>query len=158
MNANEFKKILIEWRCGRLLVRDGSSGAVIMEWVDPAPFPVTHFGVRTGWGSQGHWRISHFSKTGARPRWVSISQCTCLAFGVNCWIPSATIAVLLCYLGFVYPIKKIALNIIRKLTNKILFRKEICVYIYQTYTKEELTKFRASGLLWYVGYILWFSL
>ncbi|KAL4716580.1 hypothetical protein ACJJTC_010244 [Scirpophaga incertulas] len=61
MNPNEFRKFLIEWRCGRLLVRDGVTGAVLMEWVDPAPFPITHFGVRTGYGARGHWRITHFS-------------------------------------------------------------------------------------------------
>ncbi|RVE54471.1 hypothetical protein evm_000956 [Chilo suppressalis] len=67
MNPNEFRKFLIEWKCGRLLVRDGNSGAVLMEWVDPAPFPVTHFGVRTGYGARGHWRISHFSAPGSPP-------------------------------------------------------------------------------------------
>ncbi|XP_028032564.1 uncharacterized protein LOC114244849 [Bombyx mandarina] len=67
MNPNEFKKFLIEWRCGRLLVRDRTSGTVLMEWVDPAPFPVTHFGVRTGYGARGQWRITHFGRTGAQP-------------------------------------------------------------------------------------------
>ncbi|XP_011555166.3 uncharacterized protein LOC105386344 isoform X1 [Plutella xylostella] len=60
LNADEFRKLLIEWKCGRFLVRDGSSGAVIMEWTDATPFPVTHFGVRTGWGARGQWRIRHF--------------------------------------------------------------------------------------------------
>ncbi|KAL0851414.1 hypothetical protein ABMA28_007224 [Loxostege sticticalis] len=60
MHPNEFRKFLIEWRCGRVMVRDGSSGALLMEWVDPAPFPVTHFAVRTGYGARGHWRIRHF--------------------------------------------------------------------------------------------------
>ncbi|KAI8438201.1 hypothetical protein MSG28_010820 [Choristoneura fumiferana] len=60
MNPNEFKRFLIEWRCGRLAVRDGETGAVLMEWQDPSPFPVTHFGVRTGWGARGLWRIKHF--------------------------------------------------------------------------------------------------
>ncbi|XP_022117422.1 uncharacterized protein LOC110994849 isoform X1 [Pieris rapae] len=64
MNANDFKKFIIEWRCGRLTVRDGRSGEVIMNWVDPAPFPVTHFGVRTGWGARGNWKIIHFNKHG----------------------------------------------------------------------------------------------
>ncbi|XP_014366080.2 uncharacterized protein LOC106716925 isoform X1 [Papilio machaon] len=65
MNPNEFRKFLIEWRCGRLIVRDGSNGAVIMEWVDPTPFPVTHFGVRSGYGAHGSWRIRHFYSGGA---------------------------------------------------------------------------------------------
>ncbi|XP_013188721.2 uncharacterized protein LOC106133515 isoform X1 [Amyelois transitella] len=67
MNPNEFKKFLIEWKCGRLLVRQGSDGAVLMEWVDPNPFPITHFGVRTGYGARGNWRISHFAKSGQIP-------------------------------------------------------------------------------------------
>ncbi|XP_047022434.1 uncharacterized protein LOC124631846 isoform X1 [Helicoverpa zea] len=65
MNPNEFRKFLIEWRCGRVIVRDGESGMVIMEWVDPTPFSITHFGVRTGWGARGQWRISHFGNPGA---------------------------------------------------------------------------------------------
>lgn len=64
MNPNEFKKFLVEWRCGRVTVRDRLSGAVLMDWVDPSPFPVTHFGIRTGWGARGAWRIKHFP-TGA---------------------------------------------------------------------------------------------
>ncbi|XP_072945871.1 uncharacterized protein [Epargyreus clarus] len=65
MNANEFRRFIIEWKCGRLAVRDGTTGQVIMEWVDPAPFPVTHFGVRTGYGARGNWRILHFARAGA---------------------------------------------------------------------------------------------
>ncbi|VVC95542.1 unnamed protein product [Leptidea sinapis] len=64
MNANEPKKFLIEWRCGTIAVRDGKTGQVLMEWTDPAPFPITHFGIRTGWGAQGQWRIVHFYKAG----------------------------------------------------------------------------------------------
>ncbi|CAB3239749.1 unnamed protein product [Arctia plantaginis] len=67
VNPNEFRSFLIQWRCGRLLVRDGKSGTVIMEWVDPAPFNVTHFGIRTAWGAQGQWRIHHFSTGGQIP-------------------------------------------------------------------------------------------
>ncbi|CAH2102819.1 unnamed protein product [Euphydryas editha] len=67
MNPNEFRKFLLEWHCGRLSVRDGQTGAVLMEWVDPSPFPITHFGVRTGYGARGQWRISHFYRGGARP-------------------------------------------------------------------------------------------
>ncbi|OWR54240.1 C3 and PZP alpha-2-macroglobulin domain-containing protein 8 [Danaus plexippus plexippus] len=67
MNANEFRKFIFEWRCGRLTVRDGGTGAILMEWVDPTPFPVLHFGVRTGYGARGNWRISHFYKGNAQP-------------------------------------------------------------------------------------------
>ncbi|XP_046959401.1 uncharacterized protein LOC124529628 isoform X1 [Vanessa cardui] len=67
MNANEFRKFIFEWRCGRLAVRDGNTGAVLMEWLDPSPFPITHFGVRTGYGARGNWRISHYYKDGAQP-------------------------------------------------------------------------------------------
>ncbi|CAG4965569.1 unnamed protein product [Colias eurytheme] len=65
MNVNEFKKFIVEWRCGRLTIRDGSSGQVLMDWTDSAPFPITHFGIRTCWGARGNWRIRHFNKNGA---------------------------------------------------------------------------------------------
>ncbi|CAK1544511.1 unnamed protein product [Leptosia nina] len=64
MNANDFRKYIVEWRCGRISVRDGKTGQVVMDWVDPSPFPITHFGVRTGWGARGNWRIVHFNKDG----------------------------------------------------------------------------------------------
>lgn len=60
MNPNEFRSFIIQWRCGRLMVRDGATGATLLEWVDAAPFNVTHFGVRTAWGARGHWRIDHY--------------------------------------------------------------------------------------------------
>lgn len=60
MNPNEFRKFLLEWRCGRVTVRDRASGSVLMDWVDPSPFPVTHFGVRSAYGARGAWRIKHF--------------------------------------------------------------------------------------------------
>ncbi|XP_063394948.1 uncharacterized protein LOC134679930 [Cydia fagiglandana] len=66
MNPNEFKKFLIEWRCGRLIVRDGLTGGVLLEWHDPSPFPIAHFGVRTGWGARGQWRIKHFAARGGQ--------------------------------------------------------------------------------------------
>ncbi|XP_045779497.1 uncharacterized protein LOC123877031 isoform X1 [Maniola jurtina] len=78
MNPNEFKKFLIEWRCGRLTVRDGRSGAVLMEWMDPSPFPVTHFGVRSAYGARGNWRISHFNRGGAQPLAPSAPQASAL--------------------------------------------------------------------------------
>ncbi|XP_049873807.1 uncharacterized protein LOC126372183 isoform X1 [Pectinophora gossypiella] len=67
MNPNEYKKFLIDWRCGRLMLRDRDTREMIMEWVDPNPFPISHFGVRTGYGARGQWRIKHFYKTGQQP-------------------------------------------------------------------------------------------
>ncbi|GBP45177.1 C3 and PZP-like alpha-2-macroglobulin domain-containing protein 8 [Eumeta japonica] len=67
-DPNEFKKFLIQWNNGRLLVRDGATGQTFMEWTDPAPFPVTHFGVRTGWGARGQWRIKHFWRSPTDPQ------------------------------------------------------------------------------------------
>lgn len=68
MNPNEFRSFIIQWRCGRLMVRDAKTGATIMEWTDPTPFNITHFGIRTGWGAHGQWRIQHFNKPGSPTR------------------------------------------------------------------------------------------
>ncbi|XP_041975354.1 uncharacterized protein LOC121730395 isoform X2 [Aricia agestis] len=67
MNPNEFRKFIVTWRCGRVAVRDGKSGEVIMEWSDPSPFPISHFGVRSAWGARGNWRIRHFAGNGQLP-------------------------------------------------------------------------------------------
>ncbi|KAL0851415.1 hypothetical protein ABMA28_007225 [Loxostege sticticalis] len=49
----------IHWTNNRVLVRDGSA-KVLMEWQSPVMFPITHFGLRTGYGARGHWRIHRF--------------------------------------------------------------------------------------------------
>ncbi|KAI5639724.1 farnesoic acid 0-methyl transferase domain-containing protein [Phthorimaea operculella] len=36
------------------------------KWTDPAPFPIAFFGVRTGYGARGQWRINHYFRTGAQ--------------------------------------------------------------------------------------------
>lgn len=69
LRPNEFKKFLVEWRCGRVTVRDLTEADVLfLDWVDPTPFPITHFGVRTGWGATGTWRIKHFRTGSAQIR------------------------------------------------------------------------------------------
>ena len=34
-----------------------AAGNILMEWQDPSPFGISHFGVRTAWGSSGKWRV-----------------------------------------------------------------------------------------------------
>ncbi|KAL0901795.1 hypothetical protein ABMA27_006967 [Loxostege sticticalis] len=54
-----YKRFDIHWTNNRVLVRDGSA-KVLMEWQSPVMFPITHFGLRTGYGARGHWRIHRF--------------------------------------------------------------------------------------------------
>jgi hypothetical protein len=60
-NSN-YSRFLIEWHNGHIKVkRDGS---VLIEWKDPSPFGISHYGVRTAWGSQGQWRVHHSTSQG----------------------------------------------------------------------------------------------
>lgn len=65
VNVNDHRSFLVQWRNGWIVLRDGVSGDVIMEWTDANPFPITHFGVRSPYGARGNWRITHFYGSGA---------------------------------------------------------------------------------------------
>nr|CAD7606691.1 unnamed protein product [Timema genevievae] len=56
LTSSEFKHFTFEWRHGLIQVKK-AGGAVLVEWKDPNPFGVSYYGIRTAWGSKGHWRI-----------------------------------------------------------------------------------------------------
>nr|CAD7433108.1 unnamed protein product [Timema monikensis] len=56
LTSSEFKHFTFEWRHGLIQVKK-AGGAVLVEWNDPNPFGVSYYGIRTAWGSKGHWRI-----------------------------------------------------------------------------------------------------
>jgi hypothetical protein len=55
LTNSDYSRFFIEWRNGHLKVK--KNGSVLIEWQDPSPFGISHFGVRTAWGAQGHWRV-----------------------------------------------------------------------------------------------------
>lgn len=55
LTPNDHSFFRISWDNG--LVKVENKERVILEWCDPNPFAVTHFGVRTAWGSTGFWHI-----------------------------------------------------------------------------------------------------
>ncbi|XP_017757603.1 PREDICTED: uncharacterized protein LOC108548956 isoform X2 [Eufriesea mexicana] len=58
LNEYEMKKFAICWLDGRITVRTGGlSGSMIVEWQDPNPIGISYFGVRTGWGATGKWKL-----------------------------------------------------------------------------------------------------
>ncbi|GBP77614.1 hypothetical protein EVAR_90250_1, partial [Eumeta japonica] len=65
-DPNEFKKFLIQWNNGRLLVRDGATGQTFMEWTDPRRSP-SHASAH-GLGARGQWRIKHWRSPPTRSR------------------------------------------------------------------------------------------
>ncbi|XP_063229579.1 uncharacterized protein LOC134534858 isoform X2 [Bacillus rossius redtenbacheri] len=65
LTSAEPKRFIIEWRGGLLQVK--KDGAVLLEWNNPKPFGITHFGIRTAWGAKGHWRIAAVDPHGATP-------------------------------------------------------------------------------------------
>nr|CAD7409601.1 unnamed protein product [Timema poppensis] len=56
LTSSEFKHFTFEWRHGLIQVKK-AGGAVLVEWKDPNPFGVSYYGIRTAWGSKGHWRV-----------------------------------------------------------------------------------------------------
>jgi hypothetical protein len=58
LTNSDFSRFSIEWRNGHLKVK--KNGTLLIEWQDPSPFGISHFGVRTAWGAQGHWRVKTF--------------------------------------------------------------------------------------------------
>ncbi|XP_063838499.1 uncharacterized protein LOC135087680 [Ostrinia nubilalis] len=65
MDPSTDKEFLIDWSYNRVVVREvPSSGnsppSELMEWESTAAFPITHFGLRTGDGARGHWRVRFY--------------------------------------------------------------------------------------------------
>ncbi|XP_067001273.2 uncharacterized protein [Anabrus simplex] len=58
LSNDEFRRFIIEWNNGHISVK--RNGAILVEWQDPTPIGVSHFGVRTAWGAQGQWKIRTF--------------------------------------------------------------------------------------------------
>lgn len=56
LNQNEYVELIIQWNNNELSVRVRDQPAFI-KYVDPNPHKINHVGVRTGWGSIGHWKI-----------------------------------------------------------------------------------------------------
>jgi hypothetical protein len=58
LTNSDFSRFFIEWRNGHVQVK--KNGTLVIEWKDPSPFGISHFGVRTAWGAQGHWKVKTF--------------------------------------------------------------------------------------------------
>lgn len=61
LSDKEFRRLVVEWNRG--LIRAKKDGVVIVEWRDPTPFPISHFGVRTAWGAKGQWKIRNVASS-----------------------------------------------------------------------------------------------
>jgi hypothetical protein len=57
VNGQEFKKFSVNWSYAGIKVNVGGDEAPMLAWTNPEPSPVLFFGVRTGHGSDGYWRI-----------------------------------------------------------------------------------------------------
>ncbi|KAF4517326.1 hypothetical protein B566_EDAN007278 [Ephemera danica] len=53
----------LSWQGGLITLKDSASGATILQWQDQETIPVTHYGIRTAWGSQGDWKIGQGMKS-----------------------------------------------------------------------------------------------
>ena len=75
LTNNNYIHFVVEWRYGHITVK--KDGAVMLEWKDPNPFGITHFGLRTAWGSQGHWRIIYGDSKVPQRTAGTLQQLTC---------------------------------------------------------------------------------
>lgn len=64
LTNSDYIRILIEWHNGHVKVK--KNGSVLIEWQDPSPFGISHYGVRTAWGAQGHWRVRQSPSPGTK--------------------------------------------------------------------------------------------
>ena len=55
LSPSEHRRFIISWNNG--IIKVVHQGRTLLEWTDPSPFAVTHFGIRTAWGSHGLWSI-----------------------------------------------------------------------------------------------------
>jgi len=62
LTNNDYSRFLIEWRNGHVKVK--RNGSLLIEWQDPSPFGISHYGVRTAWGAQGHWKVHQGTSPG----------------------------------------------------------------------------------------------
>ncbi|KAG8240222.1 hypothetical protein J437_LFUL004682 [Ladona fulva] len=57
VTADEEREFWIRWTDGNIQVGHGGQATPFLEYSDPDPFPIGHYGVRTGWGATGEWVI-----------------------------------------------------------------------------------------------------
>jgi len=70
LNGGEFRGFWVRWDSG--IISAGREGEAIpfLSWADPEPFPIAFFGVCTGWGATGSWKIEDRSSP------IGASGCT----------------------------------------------------------------------------------
>lgn len=91
LTNNDFSRFVVEWKHGHLKVK--KNGSVLIDWQDPNPFGISHYGVRTAWGAQGHWKIKTLdprapapapAPAASQPGWSLPS--TTPTGGAACWV------------------------------------------------------------------------
>ncbi|XP_075215562.1 uncharacterized protein LOC142321402 isoform X1 [Lycorma delicatula] len=60
LTADEAKGFWIRWNGGSIALGKKGEAEPFLSWDDPEPFPVTHYGICTGWGASGEWVIEDF--------------------------------------------------------------------------------------------------
>ncbi|PSN44181.1 hypothetical protein C0J52_20710, partial [Blattella germanica] len=56
LTNNNYTRFLVEWQHGHLTVKK-ADGTILIDWKDPNPFGISHYGVRTAWGARGQWKV-----------------------------------------------------------------------------------------------------
>lgn len=57
LSGDEARGFWVRWNGGSIAVGKKGEADPFVSWDDPEPFPVTHYGVCTGWGASGQWVI-----------------------------------------------------------------------------------------------------
>ncbi|XP_046388992.1 C3 and PZP-like alpha-2-macroglobulin domain-containing protein 8 isoform X2 [Ischnura elegans] len=67
VTADEEREFWIKWNDGTIQVGHGGQASPFLEYADPDPFPIGHYGVRTGWGATGQWVVEEGDEAGSAP-------------------------------------------------------------------------------------------
>lgn len=57
LNGGEFRGFWVRWDNGVISAGREGEAVPFISWQDPEPFPISFFGVCTGWGATGNWKI-----------------------------------------------------------------------------------------------------
>jgi len=57
ISSGDVRCFWLRWRNGAISVGKSGSDEPIVQWENPEPFPASHLGLRTAWGSEGDWQI-----------------------------------------------------------------------------------------------------
>jgi hypothetical protein len=57
LSQDGYRTFELCWNNGHITLKDVAINATILDWKDSEVIPISHYGIRTAWGSKGDWKI-----------------------------------------------------------------------------------------------------